>query len=668
MRLASVRIQNFRAFADDTICFNDYTCLVGPNGGGKSTVLMALNIVFRDSRHSQTDLLKLDKEDFHHKNTKIPIVITVTFEDLSAEAQEDFKDYFRQGKLVVSAVANWSEEDQFAEVRQYGERLGMEDLKPFFKAEGDGVSVADLKKLYASIRETHPDLPSPGTKQAMIDALRAYEGTHADQCILIPSEDQFYGVSKGANRLEKYIQWVFVPAVKDASDEQLEAKKTVLGLLLERTVRTRVTFKEHLDKLREELGGKYQAILDAQQGMLKDLSESLNRRFGEWAHPDTSLMLEWQNDQQNSIKIAEPLAQIIAGEGDFKGKLARFGHGLQRSFLLAMLEELSGCDAAEGPKLVLGCEEPELYQHPPQARHLASVIQKLTTKTSQVIVCTHSPYFVSGREVEDVRSVRPNHAKKSCCCHRVTLDQIDDSIRTVRGELPVKPAGTMIKVHQALQPALNEIFFTNVLILVEGLEDVAYISTYLTLMDRWDDFRKRGCHLVPAGGKSSIVRPLTISQHLQVPTFVVFDSDGHSVPKPEDDKRGWRAMHEKDNTSILKLCGIAAPVAFPAATLWEPSVVMWRSEMGAIVEEDLGKDDWVRIGDDVRAKQGIDVGDINKNSLFIGYRLMEAWEQKKKSPSLERLCNAIIDFATAARMAAVSAKQVVAAKSGPAAT
>ncbi|HHY50152.1 MAG TPA: ATP-binding protein, partial [Alphaproteobacteria bacterium] len=36
MRIASVRIENFRSFADATIPFNDYGCLVGPNGAGKS--------------------------------------------------------------------------------------------------------------------------------------------------------------------------------------------------------------------------------------------------------------------------------------------------------------------------------------------------------------------------------------------------------------------------------------------------------------------------------------------------------------------------------------------------------------------------------------------------------------------------------------------------------
>jgi len=106
MRLSSVRIQNFRAFADQTIHFNDYTCLVGPNGGGKSTVLMALNVFFREASHTNTDLLRLDKEDFHHKNTRDPIIITVTFEDLNADAQADLKDYYRQGKLTVVQITN----------------------------------------------------------------------------------------------------------------------------------------------------------------------------------------------------------------------------------------------------------------------------------------------------------------------------------------------------------------------------------------------------------------------------------------------------------------------------------------------------------------------------------------------------------------------------------
>ena len=47
MKLTTLRIENFRSFKDETIHFDDYTCLVGPNGAGKSTVLTALSLYGR---------------------------------------------------------------------------------------------------------------------------------------------------------------------------------------------------------------------------------------------------------------------------------------------------------------------------------------------------------------------------------------------------------------------------------------------------------------------------------------------------------------------------------------------------------------------------------------------------------------------------------------------
>src|SRR5216683_773991 len=159
MKIMSVRIKNLRSFKDVTIPFNNYTCLVGPNGSGKSTVLCALNILFRESEHSATDLTQLCNEDFHRKETSDPVEIIVTFTDLSENAQKDFADYYRQGQLVVSAVATFDKTTGKADVKQFGQRLGMAAFKDFFKAEGDGAKVADLKDLYTKVRERFSDLP-----------------------------------------------------------------------------------------------------------------------------------------------------------------------------------------------------------------------------------------------------------------------------------------------------------------------------------------------------------------------------------------------------------------------------------------------------------------------------------------------------------------------------
>ena len=587
MKIISVRMKNFRSFADVTVPFNDYTCLVGPNGSGKSTILCALNIFFRETENATTDLCHLDREDFHQKNTATPIEIIVTFGDLSAAAERDFADYYRQGQLIVSAVATFDEATGKAEVKQYGQRLGMPAFKSFFRAVGDKAKGDDLKKLYVDIRQTFPDLPAPGTKEAMIKALREYETNHSDQCELIRSEDQFYGISRGANRLAEYLQWVYVPAVKDATTEQLETKNTALGKLLARTVRVKTNFGERVQALRTTMQKQYQDLLDEHQHILQDLTMSLRTRLTEWAHPEATLKLEWHHDLEKSVRVEEPLAHIIAGEGDFEGELARFGHGLQRSYLLALLHELAASDDTNAPRLILGCEEPELYQHPPQARHLASVLQGLSQGNSQIIVSTHSPLFVSGEAFEDVRMVRKDPVAKRSNIAHITSSDIAQAIALATGKEPTPPKGMVAKIHQALQPTLNEMFFAARLIMVEGQEDVAFIATYLNLLGQWDEYRRTGCHFIPVNGKSQLLQPLVIAKNMGIPTFTIFDAD---ADKP--DQNGSRTQHEKDNKALLTFLGKPDENPMPTETLWGTDFVMWHSDIGAIVRDDIGVDSW----------------------------------------------------------------------------
>jgi predicted ATP-dependent endonuclease of OLD family len=637
MKIESIRIKNFRSFADDLVPFNTYTCLVGPNGAGKSTVLCALNMFFRETENSSTDLNQLDVEDFHQKNTDEPVEITVMFNNLSDEAKQDFSNYVRQDKLVVSAKAIFNKETSKAEVKQYGQRLGMTEFMEFFKALGDNRKVSELKEIYIGVRQTITALPPPGTKDAMVEALHTYETERPNECSLLPSEDQFYGVSRGANRLAKYVQWVFVPAVKDASTEQIEGKNTALGQLLARTVRSKTNFDEHIKTLRANTQAQYQTLLDENQKVLQDISQSLQGRLGEWAHPDATLKLEWKQDLEKSIRVEEPWAHIIAGEGAFEGALARFGHGLQRSYLLALLQELAGSDDQAAPTLIFGCEEPELYQHPPQARHLAAVFQKLSESNSQILISTHSPLFVSGEGFEDVRMVCKDATNKQSRVTFMSYADIAGAIAKATGEPPRKVEGVLAKIHQALQPALNEMFFARRLILVEGLEDVAYITAYFNLLGKSDEFRRLGCNIVPVNGKSEMLQPLVIAKHMGISTYVVFDADSD---KP--DRNGSRAKHEKDNKGLLVLLGKAGENPLPGATLWGVGFVIWHADIGTIVKNEIGEADWQRYQNEADKLYG-NAGNLRKNSLHIGTCLALAWEDGKRSASLNQLCDEILN-------------------------
>ena len=164
-------------------------------------MLCALNVFFRQYNDAKTDLSKFFEENFHHKNTEEAIKITITFTNLPEKAKNDLSDYVRQGKLTVFSIAEYNLQTGSAEVRQYGSRLVLDDFRPFFEANKKGAKVSELKKIFDGLGRKYSDLTDEKTKVGMIATLQKYEARNPGDCELTQSEDQFYGVSKGANRL-----------------------------------------------------------------------------------------------------------------------------------------------------------------------------------------------------------------------------------------------------------------------------------------------------------------------------------------------------------------------------------------------------------------------------------------------------------------------------------
>jgi len=643
MKLTELKIENFRSFEQETIHFDDYTCLVGPNGSGKSAILMALNVFFRENSATVTDVCVLTEEDFHHKNVGKSIRITVTFEDLCEEAQKDFKRYYRQGKLIIFAQAVWDETFRSATVKHYGSRLVMKEFKKFFEAIENKAKVADLRTIYNGIKGNYPGLPDVDGKDEMTNALRDYEEQHSEKCELIDEPNQFYGFTKGEYRLDKYIQWVYIPAVKDASVEQDEGGKSALGKILARTVRTKMDFSQAIETLKADTGAKYQQIVDAQQNVLSDLQLDIEKRLQDYMDPQARLNLIWHCEPESSVTIREPVARALIGDGPFIGGVARAGHGLQRAFLVALLHELVGNEEKGGPKLLLGFEEPELYQHPPQAQHLANVLERLagTKNNSQVIVTTHSPYFVSSRGFENVRMVRKIKQGRMSKVSWSNYDKMETRLSGALQEKAGSPTGLMARVSQIMQPSQNELFFAGLAVLVEGEEDVGYIATHLVLSEQLSEFRRLGCHFVIADGKTNLSRLAAMALELEIPIFVIFDADGNVVKKDP----GKRKEHERDNGCILRLCSVTDSELLPEAAIWRDGLVMWPSRISDTIHDDFGVDIWDKAANKVRQELGLHNGVSGKNKILIAGTLEELWRQEKKSATLMRLCSETIRYA-----------------------
>lgn len=633
MIIKSVRIKNFRAFADETIFLDRYTCLVGANGAGKSTLLCALNIFFKEISNS-TPVDVLVAEDFHRKNTGERIEITLTFTDLSSEAKSELKDYVRNDELIVSAIAVFDELKGRAIVKQVGSRLAIPEFAPFFEAYKANASAATLNAIFEELKNKDAGIGDGRSKEAKRDALHAFELDIANASRLEPieSEDQFYGIA-GPSKLKSHIQWVYVPAVKDASEEESESKDSSLGKLLARTVRARVNFKAQLTDIEQRAQDQYANLLAENQGALNEVAASLSARLSQWSHPDVDLRINWNS---SPVSIREPTARVIAGEQGFEGDLARFGHGFQRSYLLALLQELASIGGDDGPTLILGVEEPELYQHPPQARYLSQTLQSLGQNSGQVVVTTHSPYFIGGSSFESVRLVRKSQELGAASALAITFQRYAERYAEANEKLPQKPSAIEAQINEVLRANLNEMFFATKLILVEGTEDVAYLMSWMAISGRLEQFRSLGAHVVAVEGKGNLSPPLIIAQELCIPTFVVFDGDA------SQSARGDQISH---NRRLLRLLGFSQEELFPLETRWCPNFIQWSENISTEVDADLnaslGRQEFERLVEKARVHCG-HAAALQKNSMFIQAKLQMVRDASAECTTLDRLCDVIL--------------------------
>lgn len=554
---------------------------------------------------------------------------------MSEQAKEDLADYVRQDKLIVTAVACYDPVSEKAEVKQYGNRLGMEEFRKFFDANKEGAKVVELKDIFSELKEKYNDVASAASKTAMISALQEYESNHPENCVLIESEDQFYGVSRGTNILEKYIQWIFLPAVKDATEESEESNKSALGQLLARTVRSHVSFDEKIRDLRNSARVEYQKLLDAEQATLNEISESLQDKLSNWAHPNVKASIQWKQDPDKSVKIEEPLAGLKVKERGFEGELSRFGHGLQRSYMLALLQELKTFESENIPTLVMGIEEPELFQHPPQARYLAETLMELSQNNNQVILCTHSPLFIPGNNFDKIRLVCEKGDPSETKVKYLSYSELANTLAEV-GEKHVSEKGMIAKLYPSLNPVVNEMFFCKKLILVEGYEDLAYITTYLLLTGKINEFRRNGCHIVPVGGKSQLIKPLAIAKLLEIQTMVIYDCDTNKDNEDEVNR------HKKDNKVILGLKGHTNYSEWPNETIVLDDLIAWKTNLTCEVENDF--DSQFKKYETEAALLYGNAGGLKKNPLGIAKALELAWNKDVKSSLLIDLIDRVINF------------------------
>ena len=210
------------------------------------------------------------------------------------------------------------------------------------------------------------ELPSWQNMDQVENAVKALEIKRPDEHIEIPSSDNAYGATGPIPILKKFIDWIYIPAVKEAVSEASELRESAFSKLILFAVRNRCNFSDKLVAIRTAASEELKKVLDDTDEVLKEVGGDIDKEFKKLTTTPIDVAIEWGAIE--GVSVREPTINSVFKDGRVFGSPDVFSHGLQRTYLMALLALASRVQRENDSfQLLLGVEEPELYQHPPQA-------------------------------------------------------------------------------------------------------------------------------------------------------------------------------------------------------------------------------------------------------------------------------------------------------------
>ena len=577
MFIESIKVKNFRSIYDETLKFDNLTALVGANGSGKSSFLHALKFF-------QLEKPKISAEDFHNKNTGKDIVFEITFNKLSNKEEKQFGNYVQNGELVVRRMFKF---DKNTNECTY---CGLKNQNPSFKEIRECIQATDKKNKYKNLREeeNYSQLPEYTNQDQVNKEFDKWELDNPQKCKLDEDDGQYFSFNeKKRVNLGKHIKFLYIPAVRDASVDADEGKDSTLAVLMNTIIRKDLKLNEELEKFQSKIENEYKQIFNTNNSYgISELSNSLTDTLHNYV-PDAKIKLSL-NEKNFSVKLPPANANLI--EDGYESSVDRTGHGLQRAFIMTLLQHLETLNQKEidestsdqnkiestlnqkeidestsdqnkiestlnqkeidestsdTPTLVLIIEEPELYQHPDRQRHLFKIYNNLSEKQkskkisqTQIVYSTHSPYFIKFDKIEQIRILRKEkrNGKKTMVTKifsttlkplAAELKKIYDKNRNIKNVRP--------QLQKAETLWINEGFFAKKVVLVEGETDRAAILGAAEVLEK--KLEGNGISVISCNGKDKLIVPRIIFKAFKIPTYVIWDNDEKKSDSKEDGKK-----------------------------------------------------------------------------------------------------------------------------------
>lgn len=652
MIIKSIEVKNFRSIREARLDCDNLTVIVGRNGAGKSSFLYAIDAFYDIAA-------QITEEDFFDRDINSPIEIRVTYGDLRDDEKEEFQLYIRGNRLIVTKRLS-SENGQIMQ-RYYAAALQIPQFAEIRAKSGKRDRVNAWNELVDSGK-----LANLGGRVRSADEVERlmteYEANHPELTKPIEREEQFFGARTfGGGKLDKFTKYVLVPAVREASEEAT-GKKGAIYQILDMIVLRRINAREDIQKFKSEFEERVKELYSSENlTELPELGDSISKTLEKFS-PGSQLNLGWEEVKPPEVPFPAARATLI--EDSFEGEITRKGHGLQRALIVTLLQHLAmtvpvevtaedlanketttseskDLKSSQGPDLILGIEEPELYLHPSRCRYLSNLLFQLAERpgvglgaSNQIIYTSHSPYFVDLHHFDQIRVVRkvpsPDSLVPQSIVTHFSLNQAAKEIAIVCNADPNNFTRDSFIAHAipVMNTIVNEGFFADVVVVVEGMSELGTLWKLQEIMEK--DWSKLGIVIVPAGGKNNIDRPTVIFRGLSIPTYFIFDADSQFIGK-----RGEGEAKNR-NHRYLRLAGVQIE-DFPKTQVHENWAV-FNENLEGILREALGNDTFQSIREKVASEFGYeDLDRVNKNIEGAARFIELAYKQEYQIPKLEEI-------------------------------
>lgn len=350
MHINSLKIKNFKGFSEESnfLTFNipngekgsGLNIFIGENNSGKSTVLEAIDFI-RNSTKKNLEII-------HHKK------ITGDF------AEEAIVELEFTG-AVVNIIETFAQENKAEPFKQVVYQCT--EGKSYFKISR---STSDIRTLKTFNKDS-----------GIFTNTGGLDGT-----------------------IKKLFETNFIWADTNPNDEASFGTSTLCGTLLKEIAAEHTKTEEFLD-----FSKKFNDVFNSHSSELrKKISKIENKLNSIFTNQFGDASLNFQFDFPK-IESFFKGSSILINDG-IEVRMDEKGNGMQRSVALALLqiyaEEIAfDQDKQSTRPFYLFIDEPEICLHPMGQMKLCESLMELS-KTKQIFVTTHSPYFLNSPSLKNV--------------------------------------------------------------------------------------------------------------------------------------------------------------------------------------------------------------------------------------------------------------------------